>query len=449
MNMSERDPGAKALTRRRFVRAASLAAIVIVPSLAAGRSEAWAQAEQTATGTTAHLATQPSEAAQLKVFDEVWQSVRDRFYDKALHGLDWEQVRERYRPLVAAARDEHDRARLINRMLGELGASHTEYYTPDEQAYYELLGIFSRSLRARLQQMFLNGEVSYVGVGAYTRQLRGKTFVTGILAGLPADQAGLRVGDEIVDVDGKAYRSIGSFLGKAGQSVMLRIRRQPDGPIESFAVMPQVIRPNEAFLLAMERSARVIDKNGIRIGYIHIWSYAGFSYQNLLIQELQSGALKDAQALVLDLRDGWGGARLDYLEPFTGRIPTMSVIDRNGKEELENVRWGKPVAMLVNAGTRSGKEILADAFKRYRLGAVVGSHTAKAVLAARAFLMSDDSLLLVAVDDVVIDGRRLEGVGVEPTVAVTFRIEYADGSDPQLDKAVSILAESLREQGPQ
>lgn len=436
-------PGALAVTRRWFMRAAALGAIGVVPGLAVGRFKAWAQAEQTATGTTAHLATQPAEAAQLNVFDEVWQTVRDRFYDRALHGLDWEQVRERYRPLIVAARDGHDRARLINRMLGELGASHTEYFTPDEQAYYELLGIFSHALRTRLQQIFVDGEVAYVGIGAYTRRRRGKTFVTGILAGLPAEQAGLRIGDQIVDADGAPYQPIGSFLGKAGQGVTLRVRRRPDGLIEPLTVIPQVIRPNEAFLEAMAHSARVIDKDGIRVGYIHIWSYAGFSYQNLLIQELQSGALKDAQALVLDLRDGWGGARLDYLEPFTGRIPTMSVIDRNGKEELENVRWGRPVAMLVNGGTRSGKEILADAFKRYRLGPVVGSHTAKAVLAARAFLMSDDSLLLLAVDDVVIDGRRLEGVGVEPTVAVPRRIEYANGSDPQLDKAVSILAESL------
>jgi Periplasmic protease len=89
--------------------------------------------------------------------------------------------------------------------------------------------------------MFPDGEVSYVGIGAYARQLAGKTFATGILAGLPADRAGLRVGDEIVDVDGKPYRSIESFFGKADQSVILRIRRQPDGPIEPLTVTPQVI----------------------------------------------------------------------------------------------------------------------------------------------------------------------------------------------------------------
>jgi len=440
MNTSKRNSNAQVHTRQWLIQVALLSAIVL--ALAASQLQVWAQAGQKTTATTTRIATQAPGAVQLKVFDEVWQTVRDRFYDKTLHGLDWEQVGDRYRPLVAAARDIPDRARLINRMLGELGASHTEYYTPDEQAYYELLGIFSGSLRTRLQHMFLNGEVSYVGIGAYTQQHQGKHFVTGILAGLPADRAQLRVGDEIVDVDGKPYQSIGSFLGKAGQSVTIHIRHQPGGPMESLIVMPQVIRPNEAFLEAMQHSARVIEKNGVRIGYIHIWSYAGSSYQNLLMQELQEGALKDAQALVLDLRDGWGGAQLDYLEPFTDRIPTMSVIDRNGEEELENVRWGKPVAILVNGGTRSGKEILADAFERYRLGAVIGSHTAKAVLAATAFLMSDDSLLLLAIGDVVIDGRRLEGIGVEPSITVPFQIEYADGRDPQLDKAVSILTGS-------
>jgi carboxyl-terminal processing protease len=420
-----------------------LGAILIDTGLAIDRVEVWAQAGQAAPWATARQAAQPPEVAQLKVFEEVWQTVRDRFYDRTLHGLVWAQIGERYRPLVAAAKNRQDLARLINRMLGELDASHTEYYTPDDQAYYELLGIFSGPLRTRLQQMYPDGEVSYVGIGAYTKQLSRKTFATGILAGLPADRAGLRVGDEIIDVDGKPYRSIESFLGKADQSVILRIRRRPDGPIETLTVTPEVIRPNEAFLQAMERSARIIDRNGFKIGYIHIWSYAGFSYQRLLLQELQSGRLKDAQALVLDLRDGWGGAELSYLQPFLGGLPTMSVIGRNGGEEFENVRWNKPVAMLVNGGTRSGKEILADAFERYRLGPVVGSHTAKAVLGARAFLMSDDSLLLLAVADVIIDGRRLEGVGVEPTVTAPFRIEYANGSDPQLDMAVSVLVGTL------
>ena len=52
------------------------------------------------------------------------------------------------------------------------------------------------------------------------------------------------------------------------------------------------------------------------------------------------------------------------------------------------------------------------ASKKYGMGEVIGTPTAGAVLAARAFLLSDGSLLLLAVNDVFVDGQRLEGVGV-------------------------------------
>src|SRR5215471_18027013 len=57
--------------------------------------------------------------AKLAVFDEVWQSVREYFYDPTLHHLNWAAIREKYRPLAAAATDG-ERAAVINRMLDEL-----------------------------------------------------------------------------------------------------------------------------------------------------------------------------------------------------------------------------------------------------------------------------------------------------------------------------------------
>ena len=54
----------------------------------------------------------------------------------------------------------------------------------------------------------------------------------------------------------------------------------------------------------------------MHIGYVHVWSYASDAYQEALEQLLGEGALKDADALVLDLREGWGGAVPDYLDLF-------------------------------------------------------------------------------------------------------------------------------------
>src|SRR5260370_1732215 len=129
------------------------------------------------------------------------------------------------------------------------------------------------------------------------------------------------------------------------------------------------------FLDGMKASARVVPANGRRIGYVHVWCYAGYAYQRALEDLVSEGALSEADALIWDLRDGWGGAVPQYLDLFNTRAPTMQLTGRNGARKFENVKWRKPVAMLVNGGTRSGKEVLAYGFKKYRLGGGIGTRT--------------------------------------------------------------------------
>jgi carboxyl-terminal processing protease len=382
-------------------------------------------------------------ATGLAVFDEVWQAVRHHFYDPTLRGLHWTAIAEQYRPLAAVA-SEAERSVVLNRMLAELGVSHTGHYTPDDPAYYQLLDIFSGALRRELQRVFPQGKITYPGIGVLTRQIDGKTFVSGVLAGFPAAKGGLVVGDELLAADGLPYQPIRSFAAKVGQEVTLQIRREAGGPPQTLTVVPEQIKPNEAFFKAMQQSVRLFHAGGIQIGYIHVWSYAGLQYQRLLEREIATGTLQQADALIVDLRDGWGGAQAHYLDLFHRRAPTVTLRERDGEVTVSNVKWRKPVVMLVNGGTRSGKEILAYGFKKYGLGEVVGTRTAGAVLAGRAFLLRDGSLLFLAVADVLVDGQRLEGVGVTPTIEVPFTLEYARGQDPQLDRAVELLSRAIR-----
>jgi carboxyl-terminal processing protease len=378
------------------------------------------------------------------VIDEVSRTVQAEFYDPTLRGLDWSAVTARYRSLVQAAASDQERAVVINRMLGELHASHTAYFERSDPAYYDLLDVFADGLRDKIRRLFPDGEVAYTGIGVFTRPVDAKTFVSGVLDGLPAKLAGLQVGDEIVAVDGKPYAPIESFVDKRGAPVVLTIRRTPQGAVRELVVVPERIRPSRAYLAAMAESARIIERDGRRIGYIHVWSYAGAQYQTRLEHELHAGKLKDADALIWDLRDGWGGAQPHYLDVFSGRGPVVQRTDRAGKQVLQNVKWRRPVVMLINGGTRSGKEILAYGFKKYGIGELIGTKTTGAILAARGFVMSDGSLLEVAVEDVTLDGERLEGVGVTPTVEVPFRLPYAQGADPQLEYAVAMLASRPR-----
>lgn len=98
--------------------------------------------------------------------------------------------------------------------------------------------------------------------------------------------------------------------------------------------------------------------------------------------------------------------------------------------------------VLIDGGTRSGKEVVARALQRHKRAQLVGERTAGAVVAGQPFLLADHSLLFLAVEDILADGERLEGVGVKPDVQVPAGLEYAEGRDPQLERALDLLSHS-------
>lgn len=380
---------------------------------------------------------------QVAVFEQVWQTVRDNFYDPNFNGADWKNIRQKYQPQVANVASEAQLAEVINQMLAELKASHTHFYTSAEPAYYELAGIFK--LQQQLKPFLPNGKLEYTGIGAVTQRSDGKTFIKAILDGSPAAQAGLQVGDQILSVNDQPFQPIQSFVNQADRAVQVRIQRTADPTSgQTISVTPQRFDPARMFVDAMNASAQVIEQAGKRIGYIHVWSYADRIYQDQLEEQLFEEKLKNTDGLIWDLRDGWGGASPEYLNLFTAPVPEVTFIGRDGQPNRYDVQWKKPVVMLVNEGSRSGKEILAYGFRKYRVGTIVGSKTAGAVLAGRAFVMKDGSLLYLAVADVKVDGQRLEGEGVTPDVEVPRTIEYAQGSDPQKERAIQVVTTAVR-----
>lgn len=384
---------------------------------------------------------------QSEVFEQTWQTVKDNFYDSKFNGVDWQATRRKYQPLAAKAQSRAALSEVINQMLAELKTSHTRFYTQDEPAYYQLAGIFKSSIQTKLKSFLPNG-IEYTGIGVFTREANSKTFIRAILDNSPAAKAGLKVGDQVLSVDNQPFRPIQSFENKMGQTVQMQIQRTANpATVQTIVVTPQKLDPSRMFLDAMKASAEVIERNGQKIGYIHVWSYADPIYQEQLAQELTYDRLKNTDALIWDLREGWGGASPNYLGLFTAAVPAVTLIDREGDRRQLDGRWTKPVVMLVNQGSRSGKEILAYGFRKYRVGAIVGSETAGAVVAGRAFVMKDGSLLYLAVADVLVDGDRLEGKGIKPDVEVPFTAEYTQGADPQKERAIQVAIESVRSGG--
>jgi carboxyl-terminal processing protease len=374
------------------------------------------------------------------LLEEVSRLVSKHFYDRGMVERVWAQARAAHTAALPADATREEVAAALDVMLDELRASHTEHYLPGELAYYELLDVFAREEFApRLRKLFPKGQVAYTGIGVVPRTLEGRLFLAAVYHGGPAERAGLLVGDEIVSADRKPFDPIESFDNKVGVAVRLEIRRVEAGPTFPVEVVPQRIQPNEFFLSAMRASVRIIEREGQRWGYLRVWSYARRQYHHLLIEELAEGRLKDVDGLVLDLRGGWGGAQPEYTELFVGGAPIMTYVGRDGRQHFANFRWRRPVVLLVDEGTRSGKEVVTYGLKRQGVR-VVGARTAGALLAGRGFLLSDGSLLVLAVADVRVEGERLEGRGIVPDVVVPFQLPYAAGHDPQLEAALAELA---------
>ena len=384
---------------------------------------------------------------QAQIFDRAWQTVNENFFDPKFNGVDWKAIREQYKSPAIQAKSKAEFATVVNQMLSQLRTSHTRYYTADEPAYYQILGIFAKrnpELQKQLKKFLPQGKIEYPGIGIFTKEIQGRTFISGILAGSPAAKAKLKVGDRIISADGKPFQPIQSFANKIGKPVNMAIQRSANTQDrQEIEVTPQIFDATTMFIKAQQASTQIIQKEGKKIGYVHIWSYAGDEYQRQLEEDLMYGRLKDAEGLVLDLRDGWGGASPNYLNIYTANGPSVTMTGRDRRSFTANYQWKKPVVMVVNEGSRSGKEILAFGFQRYKIGSVVGSPTAGAVVGGRPFIMPDGSVLYLAVADVIIDGKyRLEGKPINPDIAVPFTLEYAQGADPQKERAIDLMTNS-------
>ncbi len=381
--------------------------------------------------------------SSIDLFDEVWQLSRESFFNPP-DNPDWGALREKYRPMAEKASSQYQASIIINLMLSELKASHTHLYTRADWEYYDLMDIFKGVFEQRINELFPSGKVAYSNIGIFTKKIHGKIFVNAVLDGGPAFRAGIVPGDEIISVNSKEYHPVWSF--KTEQSFIMQIRRSSDpASVEEIRIVPEERSAGERYLDAMKASAKIIEDAGYKIGYIHVWSFTGEQNYLQLLEEIQEGRLKDADGLVLDFREGWGGANPYYLSPFDPRVPT-EVPTESMKNKTIDFKWEKPVVILINEKTRSGKESLVYSFKQAKLGKLVGTTTAGAGLPGRPYLLRDGSLLLLAHQQPQgsVVGKAIEGKGVAPDIYVKFPLEYAAGHDPQLEAAIEAATDSIR-----
>ncbi len=329
----------------------------------------------------------------------------------------WRSLLETYRPRIERCADHRAFAEAVNDLLKSTKVSHFTYYTDEEWGYWHLRHyVWSEDPLETVEQ-----------VGIYPQRIGGRWFVRGLIEGSPVASTKMRVGDEVLSVDGVPFTPIQSFKGKAGRPTHIRLRRKP-GLIYSVIVEPVKASLYRTVQRAMRKSIRVIEHNGMKMAYMHGWTMlgAGAEYEDLVdIQEIADG-------LLLDYRDGCGG---------TWHVAARFLLGRRDDpgEPRRNPKWTKPVVILTDVGTRSAKEILVDGVKRYGRGPLVGAPTPGAVTSVGGVRrVGEDGLIMLP-------GRRfdLEGNPTEPDYPVTRPIPYCAGADPQMEKAKQVLADLI------
>lgn len=367
-----------------------------------------------------------------KVFDEVSAIVAEHFYDRQFDTAAWKVQTNPFRKNAISATSLDEYAGHINSLLATLNTSHTRYFSRHDPRRYQLLGVFHPLFDANRKDLFV-----YCGIGMDTKSVDGKTYVTSAYDGLPAARAGIRFGDQIVSVDDKPFHPVRSFANQAGQSVEVKIIR--DGTERDVDVEVAELDGRTMFETALESSTRVIEHADKKVGYLHVWSFAGTKYQDQIRSTILWGQLAQCDALILDLRDGWGGADINYLNLFRPPIAEVRSASRRGTGQNYTGVWGKPVALITNGGSTSGKELYSFGFQKLKLGKIIGERTAGAVVGGRIFLLSNGDVLYLAVNDVSVDGTRLEGNGVRPDIEVKREL-FKPAGDPQLEAALKHLA---------
>jgi carboxyl-terminal processing protease len=372
--------------------------------------------------------------------ESVFVAVEERFYRDPTTLPNYFAAKQSARTAVETCDDHLQFGAIVNRYLQILDASHTYYLTPYDWEYYQIAGVFE-SLPI-IQELFHHQPLTYPSIGVIAHRLEQGWMVADVLPGSAAAESGLRIGDVLLKVNEDEYSPVVVWWPLVGEPATLSIRRQ--GQPISLPITARKVHPSDELLAALEASISVVEHHGTKIGYAHFYSYAGKRYQEALEQAIQAGKLAQAQALVIDLRYGLGGADANYLNLFNRDVPELESIDRNGDMTKYSIPWRKPVVMLINETSRSGKEVLAFGAKQHGLATLVGTKTAGAVLAGSPIVIDGEDLLYLAVRDVRVDGQRLEKNGVAPHVEVTLDLSRCNGIDQQREAAFDEAAKLVK-----
>jgi carboxyl-terminal processing protease len=383
----------------------------------------------------------------LVVFDDAWETIQERYYDPAFHGVDWQAKRNTFRAAAGRAANTHEFYELLRQMIASLRDAHTRVYSPDEK--------------------FDWWSPRFVTVGLTVREVQGVPTVLHVESGSAASRTDIKPGDVIVSVDNipvadfLSQRMRANGLTNDGTTRFRAIATLFEGPAGTEVKVGWSTRNGKQKSAVLPRywNQRQLGFNNQRKGKIAVLRLDGFTQSVALdFSKMLPDVLEGAGGIILDLRGNGGGdaeAMADVASLFMDEGTNLGKFaDRSGASfelqtfskrlwRIPNLLPTKlPLVALTSENTSSAAEILVAALQSKGRAQVIGTDTCGCVLAIRnRHALPDGGVLDVSEFDYrTAAGVRLEGAGVKPDkITPTTRADVYSRRDPAMDLAQHIL----------
>ena len=376
------------------------------------------------------------------IFDEAWRMEKEYFYDPAMHGLDWDAIYDRYRPLVEHVGRREDLTALIVEMIAEMQVGHNRSGGGDihreSGTNTGLLGanFEIESDRYRLARVY-SGE-------------SWNPFVSAPLA-TPGNQA--VAGEYILAINGTSLTSADNIFerlqGTAGTQIVLNVGPASDGrDARDITVQPADTERNLRLWSWIEANRTAVnDATDGRVGYVYLpnTAGAGYTYFNRMFF-----AQIDKEAMIIDERSNGGGQAANYITDVLSRRHLSGWKDRDGL--VFNTPAGAmhgPKVMLIDQDAGSGGDFLPYSFRELGIGKLIGTRTWGGLIGISANPQLVDGGGLTVPFFRFFDAEHqwsIENEGVSPDIEVHLDpIATNEGRDTQLEAAIADVLMQLDE----
>jgi len=377
-----------------------------------------------------------------QMYQEVWRIERDYFYAKNYDGLNIAAAEKQYSAFLPGIVSREDLNYLFREMLGKLSVGHMFAQGGDVPKVAPVsVGLLGADYSVE------NGRYRF------TKIYSGENWNPHLRAPLTEPGIDVKTGDYLLAVNGRELHGSDNiyqfFLNTAGKQLLLKVGPHPDGSqSREITVVPVEDEMSLRFRDWIQGNIRKVDQlSGGKIAYVYLPDTAmgGYTYFNRYFF-----AQVNKQAVIIDDRFNSGGQAADYIISILQRKLWNYWYTPSGAVATEpGLAIFGPKAMLINQYAGSGGDLIPWIFHHVGLGPLIGERTwgGEGGITGYPDLIDGGSVTAPNLAFFTTEGHwGIENEGVPPDIEVEMEPQaWRQNHDPQLEKAVQVLLEDLRQ----